>query len=218
MAEGCPESPSTPGAALAASRPLPGQLCGRVAGVGFVRTLPYVGRDEVMVVGLPAGTVQVRPYTVEWRRLFEEEKARITTAIGSAVLDIQHIGSTSVPGLAAKPIIDIGIAVTNFEDATSCVEPLIDLGYRYLGENGIPRRHYFIRGEPRLYNVHMNEIGSPDWIRTTRFRDYLIGHADVAAAYAELKQQLAQQYPSDLPSYHAGKDAFIQRVLRLAGS
>ena len=169
-----------------------------------------------MVIGVAAGTVRVCPYTEEWRQLFLTEKARIEGAIDAEVLDIQHIGSTSVPGLAAKPIIDIGIAVANFEEAARTVPPMESLGYRYLGENDIPRRHFFVRGEPRTYHVHMNEIGSADWLRTTRFRDYLIAHSEARAEYADLKQRLAQQYATDPAAYHLGKDAFIRRVLELA--
>ena len=165
---------------------------------------------------LTTGTVCVCAYTPEWQRFFQAEATRIQTAIGSDILDIQHIGSTSVPGLAAKPIVDIGIAVANFEEAARCVQPLVALGYRYLGENGIPRRHYFIRGEPRIFNVHMNERQSADWRQTIRFRDYLRAHPAVAATYAELKLRLAQQFATDFPAYRAGKDGFIKQVLQAA--
>ena len=168
------------------------------------------------MIGLPTGSVEVRLYTTEWQRLFQEEWARLHAAIGAYVLDIRHIGSTSVPGLAAKPIIDIGIAVIDFEEAARCVEPLVAIGYRYLGENGIPRRHFFIRGEPRTHNVHMNEIDSADWLQTTRFRDYLVRHPEAAAAYGDLKLRLARQFAADLAAYQAGKDAFIKQVLQAA--
>jgi GrpB-like predicted nucleotidyltransferase (UPF0157 family) len=168
------------------------------------------------MLGLRAGTVRVCPYTLEWARLFEEEATRIRAAIGADILDIQHIGSTSVPGLAAKPIIDIGIAVANFEEARRCIEPLVMLGYRYLDENDIPRRHFFVQGDPRTHHVHMNELDSADWQQTIGFRDYLRTHPDVALAYADLKLQLAQQFATDFPAYHAGKDAFIKQVVQAA--
>jgi GrpB-like predicted nucleotidyltransferase (UPF0157 family) len=167
------------------------------------------------MIGLPTGVVNVLPYTAGWQRLFGEEQARLWAAIGAYVLDIQHIGSTSVPGLAAKPIIDIGVAVADFEEAVRCIQPLVDLGYRYLGENGIPRRHFFVKGEPRTHNLHMNEIHSSDWLKTIRFRDYLRRHPDAAVAYAEIKLRLAQQYATDLAAYQDGKDAFIKHVLDL---
>jgi GrpB-like predicted nucleotidyltransferase (UPF0157 family) len=168
------------------------------------------------VIGWPEGTVRVIAYTSEWQGLFRVERERIQAAIGAYILDIQHIGSTSVAGLSAKPIIDIGVAVESFEEAKRCVEPLVALGYDYRGENGIPRRHFFTRSRPGAYHLHMNEIHSWDWIQTTRFRDYLIQHPDVAVAYAALKKQLAEQYATDIRAYQAGKNAFIEGVLREA--
>jgi len=134
------------------------------------------------------------------------------------VLDIQHIGSTSVPGLVAKPIIDIGIAVASFEESTRCIPRLEQIGYLYRGEEGIPRRHLFIKGEPRTHNVHMNEIHSADWQNTIAFRDYLRQHPDSARAYAALKTGLAQQFTNDLQGYLMGKADFISQILELAHS
>jgi GrpB-like predicted nucleotidyltransferase (UPF0157 family) len=168
------------------------------------------------MIGLPDGIVRVCPYTAEWARLFQEERARIQAAIGDYIRDIQHIGSTSVPGLAAKPIIDIGVAIDDFDEAARCIEPLVGLGYRYLGENGIPRRHYFVQGGPRTHQLHMNELHSYDWMQTIRFRDELRGHPETLQAYAELKQRLAQQFADNFPAYHAGKDAFIKHILQRA--
>jgi len=170
------------------------------------------------MIGLLTGIVAVHPYTPEWERLFGEEKARLLACIGDYVLDIQHIGSTSVPGLAAKPIIDIGIAVASFEEATRGIPPLEQIDYTYRGEEGIPRRHLFIKGEPRTHNLHMNEIHSADWQNTIAFRDYLRQHPDSAQAYAALKTRLAQQFPDDLQGYLMGKADFIKQVLELAYS
>jgi GrpB-like predicted nucleotidyltransferase (UPF0157 family) len=169
-----------------------------------------------MAIGLAGGLVEVRPYTNDWPRLFEEERRRLYDAIGDYVLDIQHIGSTSVPGLDAKPIIDIGIAVANFEEAAICIGPLERLGYIYHGENGIPRRHFFTQGEPRTHNLHMNELDSHDWMVTMRFRDYLRGHPEAARAYAELKRELAIRHQHDREAYQDGKNQLIQELLRLA--
>jgi GrpB-like predicted nucleotidyltransferase (UPF0157 family) len=168
------------------------------------------------MLGVATGTVRVCPYTPEWGRLFQEEATRIRAAIGADIIDIQHIGSTSIPGLAAKPIIDIAVAVAHFEEANRCVQPLVDLGYRYLGEHGIPRRHFFVRDNPRTHNLHMNELDSFDWRQTTRFRDYLRTHPDLVAEYADLKLRLGQQFATDLQAYQDGKDAFIKRIVELA--
>ncbi len=169
-----------------------------------------------MALELPKGTVRVVSYSPEWQRLFQEERDRLQAVIGGYILEIRHIGSTSVAGLSAKPIIDIGIAVESFEEANRCIEPLVALGFEYRGENGIPRRHYFLRTHPVEYHLHMNEIHSWDWIQTTRLRDHLAQHPDVALAYAALKEQLAQQHATDILAYQAGKNAFIEGVLREA--
>jgi GrpB-like predicted nucleotidyltransferase (UPF0157 family) len=154
-------------------------------------------------IGLPENLVAIHSYTEAWPRLFDEERHRLRAAIGAYVLDIQHIGSTSVPGLAAKPIIDIRVAVANFEEAIICIRPLEQLGYVYHGENGISRRH-------------MNELDSHDWTITTRFRDNLRGHPDAAHAYAELKRELAIHHQHDGEAYQDGKNDLIQEILRLA--
>jgi GrpB-like predicted nucleotidyltransferase (UPF0157 family) len=169
------------------------------------------------MIGLGRGVVKLTPYTAEWKRLFEQEKARLQTAIGQHVLDIQHVGSTAIPGMVAKPIIDIGIAVASFEAARVCIQPIEQLGYEYRGEHGIPRRHYFVKGNPRTtHHLHMNEIDSRDWENQVLFRDYLIQHPALAEEYAALKTELAQHYSADREAYLEGKASFIERVLGMA--
>jgi len=166
------------------------------------------------MLGLPSGTVRVCPYTPEWRQAFLEEQARLHACLGVYVLDIQHVGSTSIPGMIAKPILDIAIAVANFEEAARCIQPIEQLGYRFRGENGIPRRHYFTKGEPRTHHVHMVEIQSENWAITIAFRDQLRQNSDLADKYAALKLRLAEQFPSDRLAYQDGKVEFIQQVVR----
>jgi GrpB-like predicted nucleotidyltransferase (UPF0157 family) len=168
------------------------------------------------MLGLESGVVRLSPYQPTWQRLFEEEKEQLQQAVGRYVLDIQHVGSTSIPGLAAKPILDIAVAVHNFEAATVCIGPIERLGYAYRGEFGIPRRHYFTKGEPRTHHLHMNEIDSVDYENQILFRDYLIGHPDVAQAYAELKLDLARRFAAGRDAYLAGKAPFIEHILALA--
>jgi GrpB-like predicted nucleotidyltransferase (UPF0157 family) len=170
------------------------------------------------MIGLERGIVILTPYTAEWERLFEEEKTLLQAAVGRYVLDIQHVGSTSIPGMVAKPILDIGIAVGNFEEAAVCVEPIEKLGYEYRGEHGIPRRHFFVKGDSTTHHVHMNEVHSLDWENQVLFRDYLIQHPGTAQAYAELKLQLCQRFPADRQAYLDEKSPFIERVLQLARS
>jgi GrpB-like predicted nucleotidyltransferase (UPF0157 family) len=169
-----------------------------------------------MMIGLEPGVVKLYPYNDEWPRLFQQEKQRLHLAIGHYVLDIQHVGSTSIPGLPAKPIIDIAIAVKDFEEAIICISPIEQLGYVYRGEHGIPRRHYFRKGELRTHHLHLNEIEGDDWKNQILFRDYLRQHPAARQAYAELKTDLARRYARDRERYLREKAPFIEEVIRLA--
>ncbi len=167
-----------------------------------------------MTLGLPRGIVRVVEYSREWPKLFAVEAARIQAALDTRVLDIQHVGSTSVPGLAAKPILDIAVGVGDFYAAFACVPLLEALGYEYRGEFGIARRHYFVKGDPVQYHLHMLEVDSADWQDTIRFRDYLRAHREAVQEYAELKRRLAAEYPADREAYLAGKTEFVRGILR----
>jgi GrpB-like predicted nucleotidyltransferase (UPF0157 family) len=168
------------------------------------------------MIGLEKGIVKLAPYTEEWKLLFEVEKASLRTVVNSYILDVQHVGSTSIPGMLAKPIIDIAIAVLDFEEAKVCIGPIEALGYEYKGEFGIPRRHYFVKGDPRIFHLHICEVNSLEWQNLLLFRDYLSHHLDVAKDYSEQKLQLASKYPQDRTAYLDGKAPFIEKVLQLA--
>jgi GrpB-like predicted nucleotidyltransferase (UPF0157 family) len=169
------------------------------------------------MIGLEKGVVKLVAHTTDWDRLFQEERARLQAAVGDRILDIQHVGSTSIPGIVAKPILDIAIAIERFEEAFACVDPIQRIGYEYAGENGIPRRRYFVKRNPATtHHVHMLEIASPEWANHLLFRDYLIGHPKAATEYAALKLKLAEAFPRDRDAYTDGKAAFIQHVLHLA--
>ena len=168
------------------------------------------------MIGLEPGIVRLSPYNPEWAKLYHAEKALLTRTIGGFVRDIQHVGSTAIPGIPAKPIIDIAIAVDDFNRARECIPPLQLLGYDYRGENGIPRRHYFEKGDPRTFHIHVNEISSRNWEDQVLFRDYLIAHPKLAGEYAELKTSLAARYPDDRDAYLEAKGPFIQRALQAA--
>jgi GrpB-like predicted nucleotidyltransferase (UPF0157 family) len=180
--------------------------------------------DDLPVVGLQDGRVRLVPHSDEWSRLFAAEKQRLLVTLApfmdSIVLDIQHVGSTSIPGIPAKPIIDIGIAITDHEAARVTIKPLEQLGYVYLGEHEVPGRHFFYLGEAnttgRTHHLHMLERTNPQWRQQIGFRDYLTNHPATAAAYGALKTELAARYADDRPSYLEGKAAFITQVLRLA--
>lgn len=168
------------------------------------------------MLGLSFGQLRLLPYEPNWPLFFLAEKERLCVSLGKRILDVQHIGSTSIPGMPAKPILDIGVAVENFEEAVRCVPLLERLGYSYKGENGISRRHYFVKGDPRTHHLHMLEATSEEWKNHLLFRDYLCGNPEAAQAYASLKQQLALRFATDREAYQAGKESFIHAVLQQA--
>lgn len=167
------------------------------------------------MIGLEAGTVKIVPYNPVWERLFVAERERIAAAIGHHALAIEHVGSTAVPGLAAKPILDIAIGVESLDHVPACVAPLAGLGYEYKGENGLPERHYFTRGLPhRTHHLHMVVVGGYQWSTLIPFRDHLRRNPDAVAQYQQLKEELAARFPHDRMAYTEGKAEFIQSVLR----
>ena len=162
--------------------------------------------------------ITVVEYDPRWPALYEEEKARITGAIGSVTVAIEHVGSTAVPGLGAKPIIDIMVGIREFALGVSCVEPLASLGYEHRPDDNIPGRLFFRRfdNKVRTHNLHVTEMGSDFWERHLLFRDYLKAHSEEARRYHELKEALAATYRSDRAGYADAKTGFIESALSKA--
>lgn len=167
--------------------------------------------------GLESGKVKVVPYDAAWPRKYADEASRLRSAIGGMVEDIQHIGSTAIPGMAAKPIIDIAVAVADTATVASLIPPLARLGYEYRGLlAGIEGHHFFRKGDPREYYLHVFEHESAFWAGRIAFRGYLVSHADEAAEYRALKERLAGEHADDRTSYTAKKKAFVERVTAIA--
>lgn len=155
--------------------------------------------------------VNVVPYDLNWPNAFKKEASNIQKILGEVVENIHHIGSTAVPNLKAKPIIDIMLEVVNLEKLDAKNELLASLGYEIMGEWGIPGRRYFRKGgENRTHHIHAFLSGNPDVKRHLAFRDYLIDHRGIANLYGELKWNLAYKYPYDIEKYSDGKDPFIK--------
>lgn len=126
---------------------------------------------------------------------------------------LHHIGSTAIPGIPAKPIIDILIEVVDIQALDERTPAIETLGYEAMGEYGIPQRRYFRRDDAsgnRTHQVHAFQAGSAEVHRHLAFRDYMIAHRLAARAYGELKQHLADRYPDDVEAYMDGKDAFVK--------
>ncbi len=159
--------------------------------------------------------IEVVPYDLQWASLFQEEAARIQQALGPNCVAIHHIGSTSVPELSAKPIIDI---IPVVKDITQPLKQLEKLGYESKGEFGIPFRSYF---QKRIgykgYNVHIYEQGNPEIERHLKFRDWLRSSAKDRQLYAKLKKNLAKKFPYDIRSYSVGKSQFVTDIETKAG-
>jgi GrpB-like predicted nucleotidyltransferase (UPF0157 family) len=172
--------------------------------------------DENTVSQADDDPVLVVEYDPAWPRRYEEERARIIAALGGLITGIEHVGSTAVPGLGGKPVIDIMIGVTRFEDGERCVAPLEALGYEYRGEAGIPGRLFFRRGLPRTHQVHMVEQGSDFWEDQLLFRNFLRTHPEIAAEYYNLKKELAARFPTEREVYADAKTPFIRSVVERA--
>ena len=169
-----------------------------------------------MLLGLKRGTVVLSPHCDEWHRLFEEEKARILDAIGEHVVAIEHVGSTAICGIVAKPILDLMVGIPTFEYGEKCVQPLERRGYEYKGENGVPMRHFFGKGSPRTRHLHMVDVNSDFWKNHLLFRDHLRHNISAAQEYNDLKLSLAHRFPDDREAYTSGKETFVERILREA--
>jgi GrpB-like predicted nucleotidyltransferase (UPF0157 family) len=164
--------------------------------------------------------IYLAPYSIDWPKKFEREKKLLLKAIGEWVEDIQHVGSTAVPGLSAKPIIDIMIGIESLTDADEhCIVPLEQLGYEYVQqfESETPERRYFRKSSQgvRTYQIHLVEIDSDWWQRHLLFRDYLRSHPQAANEYETLKQALAKVH-SDTNEYATAKTAFIRKIEKKA--
>src|SRR5581483_3856942 len=159
-----------------------------------------------------AEPIFVVEYDPQWVRLFERERARILDALNGLNVVIEHIGSTAVPGLAAKPIIDILMIVETAEDAMRAITPLVRLGYTCYGEAEIAGRIYFDRRVYEPCHIHLYVKGNPEIARHLMFRDYLRAHPDARQAYAELKYALAEEFRNDRPAYTEAKTDFVRSI------
>lgn len=164
--------------------------------------------------------IEIHHYNPAWPVLYEEERVRLRAVLGDRLAGLEHVGSTSVPGLAAKPIIDILAGVVRLELAEACIEPLVALGYRYRPEyeSVMPERRYFQREADgrRTHHLHLVAIDSDFWERHLLFRDYLRAHPRVAAHYETLKRVLRDRCVDDPGAYADSKTPFIRQVEALA--
>jgi putative glutamine amidotransferase len=158
--------------------------------------------------------VEIRPYDPGWPSRFETESARIAAALGDQVVRVDHVGSTSVPGLGAKPVVDIQVSVRSMVPRAAYVEPLVRLGYRWGLDPWTDEHEFFSRDEDaqRAFHIHVCGQGSGWERRHLAFRDWLRDHPEDAATYERLKRDLAEQHPRDTYTYSDEKTAFIREI------
>jgi GrpB-like predicted nucleotidyltransferase (UPF0157 family) len=146
-----------------------------------------------------------------WLDLAAAELQRLQAALGPLAVRLEHIGSTAVPGLAAKPILDLQLSVAALEPRAVYVEPLERLGYAFIPAPESPDHHFFARplGRPRSHHLHVCRAGSAHELRHVAVRDFLRAHGDEAAAYAALKREVVARHPQNRLAYIAGKEAYV---------
>jgi len=164
---------------------------------------------------MAAPVVTLVPYDPTWPDLFEAEATRIERNVHDLLIRLEHVGSTAVPRIAARPVIDILAGRPPKTPATPYIAALRQLGYEHMGTAGIPGREFFRRGEPRSHHLHLVSWTTAFWRDQLLFRDYLRTHEAVAREYETLKYDLAVTLP-DRKLYADAKSPFIRRVLREA--
>jgi len=166
----------------------------------------HLDNDQVVIV----------EYDPRWPVAYTEEKIAVCAALTGMLTDIQHIGSTAIPGLRAKPVIDLLVIVPRFEAIPAYAQRLEPLGYTHSYQPMEPVRIFFRKGQPRTHHLHIVEDGSYECRRLLLFRNYLLQHPETAFEYEALKRELAERFAEDRPRYTESKTDFIQGVIALA--
>lgn len=168
------------------------------------------------MIGLKNDIVQIVPYDSEWKNLFEIEKGTILRIFGNSIKGIEHVGSTAVEGLAAKPIIDIVIGINNYnENITGIVNRFVKNGYKDKGDQKDDGGYFIVKEENdiRTFHIHIVEYDAALWKIYLSFRDKLRKDPKILKEYAELKANLAKQYSRERLKYTKSKDRFIKSIL-----
>lgn len=161
--------------------------------------------------------VVITAYNSEWPSAFLKEVLRMTEVLDmDSIVDIQHFGSTSIPGLAAKPVIDIMVGFRQMEAAYRSLPVWAPLGYNYEEEISVPGGRLFLRKHPWTHHLHLVEYGSEHWCKPILFRDYLRLHPEERAAYEELKRRNAERFKTERSLYTAAKSNYVTSVLSKA--
>jgi len=163
-------------------------------------------------------SVIIEAYNPEWAIEFQREAKKINNIFSEKIIDIEHIGSTSVKELGAKPIIDIMGGVKDLKDVEEFIEPLNQIGYEFVYHKEFPFRRFFRKGQwsAGTHHLHIYQYQSEHWDNNILFRDYLRNHQDVLEQYYGIKKELAQKYQFDRKQYTSAKAPFIQNIINKA--
>ena len=176
------------------------------------------------MIGLKRGTVRLVPHNPAWAGLFERERQLLTSTFGDTITAIEHVGSTAIPGISAKPIIDINIGVRSLETARGMKDKFAGLGYAHRPfvpghtMEELKSQELYVKGPEgkRTHHAHVTVYGSKYWNSNLLFRDYLRRNTDRAQEHANMKKPLAQEYPNDRGTYTKNKTQFILQTLERA--
>lgn len=162
--------------------------------------------------------VRIVEHVDAWARQADEELRRLDEALGPLAVRLEHVGSTAVPGLAAKPILDLQLSVASMEPRATYIGPLQQLGYLFAPDPDSPDFHFFAKPaeRPRTHHLHVCEAGSSHEFRHLAVRDFLREHSDETARYAALKRELVRRHPQDRLAYIAGKEQYVADLERRA--
>jgi GrpB-like predicted nucleotidyltransferase (UPF0157 family) len=162
--------------------------------------------------------IEIVDYDARWPEMFERLRSRIWTALEDVALSVEHVGSTSVPGLSAKPIIDISIVVPERPDVQTAISRLATLGYVHKGDLGIKGRQAFANPDGlSAHNLYLCPRDSAALANHLAIRNYLRSHPEAAREYGELKRHLAERFPHDIDGYVDGKTTMLLTILRATG-
>lgn len=168
-----------------------------------------------MILGLPRGEVRLVAHQPGWSAIFSNEKEQLHRVFGSSALQIEHVGSTAVTDLAAKPILDIAVAVNSLEDTSEWPQLLRPLDYTFFGDRESWGEHFYAKGpdQSRTVYLHVVPLENPRWSNYLVFRDTLRARTELRQEYETLKRHLLAQYSNNRSAYADAKTALIGRVL-----
>ena len=170
------------------------------------------------IVGLKRGVVKLKKHNSNWKELFDKERKRLFKEFPNVIIEISHGGSTAIPNISAKPIIDMFVAVESLKNVELIKEKLEKLGYQFYGQDEVSERVLYTKGKAdmRTHHLHFVKNKSNEWKNHILLKEYYLQHPEIAKKYSELKVKLAKKYPSDRKAYTHGKDKFIKSVIKKA--